>query len=155
MGPSKAPSIKGEKCRTKLFKFRAYDLPKMVEVLTVPAAKDMTIWQCVFEQHLCDQSRLPQLSESPRDYTLSAVEMNAVCYIYASVFVIRKLRGKYKKQGCSKACLFVECLDSIVSTSSDETEDADTDMELSQMWFKKTDREAYTRLQILDFVCFW
>ncbi len=104
MGPSKAPSIKSEKCRTKLFKFRAYDLPKMVEVLTVPAAKDMTIWQCVldnlFEQHLCDQSRLPQPSESPRDYTLSPVEMNAVRYIYASGFVIRKLRGKYKKQGC-------------------------------------------------------
>ena len=50
VGPSKALSIKIEKCRTKLFKFRACELSEIVKTLTVLDFKDMIIWQCVVDK---------------------------------------------------------------------------------------------------------
>lgn len=140
VGPSKAPSIKSEKCRTKLFKFQAYELPEILKTLTVPVAKDMIIWWCVvdklFEHKLCEELRVQQPSCHE---TLSAVEMSAVCY--ASGFVIRKLYEKYKAQKCtrSESCLFVECLDNMISGSSNETEDVGAEMAVSKTLLEKTD----------------
>ncbi len=121
--------------------FQAYELSQLLETYSdVPANSDFTVWQCiidkVFNKQFFEQTSStshPSSSTAPR--TLTRVEENAVRY--TAGFVLRKLLCKYRKQKSSHAGEFVECLQSLVMTDSEESHDQP---DLSDTWLEKVDR---------------
>ena len=130
--------IRNEKCRAKLLKFRTCVLPKILKKYegVLPGTDDFILWQCVLDQIFMktffNESEGQPAPIMPEARQLTTVEENAVRY--TAGFVVHKLLGIYQKKKTSTASDYVDCLNSMTS-SSDNYEGQD-----SMKWTQKTNR---------------
>ena len=140
-------AIRSEKARPALFRFRAFELPEILEKYQLYFTTSPFIWQEVVEKVYTEQ--LMKLYECPsgnfpaQPRCLDPIERNAVRY--ASGFIVRKVLRKYSKAKSSEAERWVECLKEMIKNdsgmeASEEDEDTSSFEEYTKTWLQATDR---------------